>query len=99
MAYAGTKISPQVLAENTPAAKTATPVMMLMFPETFSGAKISSRMKRESADSLGSWMVRLGGEAPNKPGTEFCGGALRAILAMLFNCLRWREWVALQVGA
>ena len=30
----------------------------------FSGEKISSRMKRENADSFGSWMTRRGGGAP-----------------------------------
>jgi hypothetical protein len=73
--YAGTKMSPHDLAANTPAANMPTPVNMLMFPGSFSGAHTCSRTKRENADSFGSLMARRGGGAPNKAADW--GGARR----------------------
>ena len=53
---------------------------MLRFPGRFSGEKISSRMKRETADSLGS-TTRRGGAMPNGD----CPGAARRAMSSFWG--------------
>ena len=63
-AHAGIMSSPHVLIAAIPPKKTTTEVRTLRLPSMFSGEKISSRTKRENADSFGSWIARRGGGTP-----------------------------------
>ncbi|KAH9836818.1 uncharacterized protein C8Q71DRAFT_61451 [Rhodofomes roseus] len=64
--HAGIIISPHVRMAVMPPKKTTSPVRILMFPGSFSGAQTSSRMNAESLDSFGSW------RAPRRAGGAEC---------------------------